>query len=463
MSVIYSFNSLVHRTTSRTRFINKVLFVLPMELGLSNLLVKPFFFKLSKEGKNKIFYDISYSTNELANKLNCSKNTILTIKKEDKLIRYDYLRKLLELSNLNPGEVEKYIIKVRRGDSNTEIKITLPIKESPELAFLVAKAMGDGGISSDIRFFYTNQQKKLVDGVIRNVREAIGVETYVLHFKKNSKCYEMKFPPIVGIVLHHFGVPIGKKVYQEFDIPDWIKSGDLEFKRQFIKALFDDEAFMGNDGKSRRIVFAMAKIKVYENSLVEFLSSTKMLLVCFGVTSTKIRLQEEHEDKLTLAFGVYGKDNLILYKESIDFDHPNKCKKLDCALSGYKDIHATKNLVLEIVKNSNNALNTTEVSLLAKINADLAYFHLNSLLMENKLNKINSSPAIWYSKEITIRGRKEILLEKLKSGSLSTTLISQRSGINYRTTLNCLHLLRNEGLIVSNKDKKNIIWNINSK
>ena len=302
-----------------------------MQLELKDLLISPFYFKLDNKGRKKIFSKINTDIEKLAKKIGCSKYTLKIFQNNYRFIRYDILKKLLILSNLNTNTIEKHVISVKRGCSNREVEINLPIKTSPELANLIAKGLGDGGISLDNRFFYTNQQIELINEVISNTNKAIGKNKHTIYFKNKSKCYEMKFSSVIGFVLNFFGVPIGYKIGQKVDIPIWIKEGNKEIKKMFIRGLFDDEACVNfiKSSRSRRIIFSISKRNKYAKSLTKFLKSLQDLLNEFKIKSNSISIQNKSEDKIVLRFTIQNKESLENYKKQIYFTHPKKRETLE--------------------------------------------------------------------------------------------------------------------------------------
>ena len=430
-----------------------------MELHLDALLVKPFRFKIDNEGKKIIFNHLSIAIKELSSKLGCCEETLRKLKKERYMIRSDYLRKLIELSGISPYVLEKHIITVKRGDSNTEIEIKLPIMESPKLALLIAKGMGDGGISADWRFFYTNQQRELIDEVINNVQGVTGNTKYTLHFRKRNDCYELKFPPLIGIVLNYFGAPRGKKIYQDFTIPDWITTSNKEIKQEFLRALFDDESCVRNYRKTRAIILAFGKLKRYKESLENFMNEIKKILQEFEICTGKLCLQQEYKNRIMLRFGINKKENLFKFKKYIGFMHLKKVKILDEALKSYKDIQRNKRLILEIVEKSSKPLTTPQIANLANINKDLTYSHLVDLVRQNKIIKgKRCNPMMWGKENTVIRSKRESILREISSTPLSAKIIADKCMVDYKTASDLLHKLHKENLIKVNKNQRIYLW-----
>ena len=150
-------------------------------------------------------------------------------------IRGDNVKKLLISSKISLNLAESHVIAIRRGHCgyNKPLKIKLPIKQTKELALLLAKTMGDGGISSDLRFHYTNKEYTLITEVIETVSKCIGETDFKIWQRRGL--YEFKFPSVVGFVLALSGSPVGIKVNNSFKIPDWILNGDNEIKSYFSR------------------------------------------------------------------------------------------------------------------------------------------------------------------------------------------------------------------------------------
>lgn len=79
-------------------------------------------------------------------------------------------------------------------------------------------------------------------------------------------------PNQVGNYFKGIGMPTGKKVEQEFLLPDWLITADLDIKKAFISGLYCAEgltpAMQQNDKTPKILGFALTKRLFYEDNLI---------------------------------------------------------------------------------------------------------------------------------------------------------------------------------------------------
>ena len=369
-----------------------------LNINLECFLKHPFHFYFDKQ----IRYEIIKKVKDKSKFDNRTLNEFLVGKTKHGLrfVNHKTLTKLLKASNLKPKDIEPHILYIKRGWSNKELKIKLPIKASPELSLLVAKTMGDGSILSDFRFGYTNNNYGLIKEVINYVNKAIGkTKPYIEFRNEKNDCYEIKFPSVVGYILALAGAPKGYKILNKFDIPLWIKNGDKAVKSMFIRGIFDDEACVNQSKSSRRIIFAMGKLKKYKNSLKKFLNSIRSLLMEFNINSSTINIQEFYKDRVMLRFTIYRKINFDNFIKYIRLSHLEKRNKLNKISKSYKDIHETKNTIFDIVKNSRESLKISKIAKITGIKYDAIEYNLLNLYNEGNINRTKiKNYWVWFAK-----------------------------------------------------------------
>lgn len=428
-------------------------------IELKDILIRPFYFDLSKDYRKYLIEKAlkkKKDLKKLSKEIDCYKSFLKTFlkrktKNKTRFIRYDFLKKILDINKIQPKEIEKEIIAIKRGCSNRAVKIKLPIKPSKELAYIIGKALGDGGICSDLRFFYCNQEIELVNNLTTNVEKVFGRSKITIHFRKNrNNCYEAKFSPVIGYMLHKFGIPIGHKVKQEFDIPVWIKEGNKEIKKNFIKAIFDDECCVDfrKYHRTRRIIFAMSRDEKYSKSLINFLGSLQNILNEFQIKSGSNCIQTKYRNKITMRFAIQDKQSLENYKKEIYFDHPKKREILEKILTSYVDIFKIKKNVLNSIISSPKPLSTPKVSTLNNIKESLARHHLENLSKEGKISRTkNSSPIFWGHPTQKLMNKKEEILNTLFENQLTSLEISKQLDIKYKYVFMLLKKLKKENLV----------------
>src|SRR3989344_3863528 len=367
---------------------------------LRRLLRHPFHFYLEEGTRKLIVSRIKDYKNERINKQTIKDFLEGKTKHGLKFINHKTLIKLLRYSNLIPEDIEQSVRYVKRGWSNRELKVKLPINAGPELALLIAKTMVDGSILSDFRFSYTNSNYDLIKEVISYVNKAVGkTKPYIEFRKKKGNCYELKFPSVVGYILKLAGAPQSYKILTKFDVPMWIKFGNKEIKSKFIRGIFDDEACVNQSKKSRRIIFAMCKLKKYKNSLKKFLNSIRILLREFNINSSPINIQEFYKGRVMLRFTIYRKINFDNFIKEIKLSHLEKRNRLNKISKSYKDIHETKNTILDIIKNSQEFLKISKISKITGIKYDTIEYNLLNLYNEGSIDRTKiKNYWVWFAK-----------------------------------------------------------------
>jgi hypothetical protein len=176
------------------------------------------------------------------------------------------------------------------------------------LAALCGYLTGDGSIASKIPkyrkkdgtlsvygktfsgAFYSNDREDLE--LIADDLTRLGISASKIGIKKTLQehrvdGYQIQIAQNACKEFIDCGVPSGKKTTIEFDVPDWILSGDLGVQRAYISALFGAEGSAPCKDKStkgrmpRNIVLSMCKIEPcvadkYFTSLVKILKNLKV-------------------------------------------------------------------------------------------------------------------------------------------------------------------------------------------
>lgn len=248
-------------------------------------------------------------------------------------IKISLLMKLLELVGLTLEDIEKSV--VGAAYSKHMVKVRFPILASPKLASLVGHAIGDGYVSTE-RFKYVSKTKELVHEVKGFIHEIFGTEGS--DFIDREIYYRVEFPGIVSRLLHLTGVPLGRKVTQEFKVPEWIKSGSKEIKSAFVKALFDDEGSFILGKKQQFISISMYKRKDLVDNHKEFLGDVRRILLELCIEPGKVFFMKEIRGTKEFGFGIYRKHSLMMFANQIGFTHQIKSDRL----TKFTENHLTK-------------------------------------------------------------------------------------------------------------------------
>ena len=366
---------------------------------------EPFFQELLLAGKNKIGL-----WKDLAEKLKLDYTCLVCIRNgETKSISLAAAKTLVSLTGTTLEQMEENCIYVRRSNGKP---IKIPINATPELASLVAHALGDGSIGErNIQVEYKNKSQECIQDVVDTTESIFNIK---VRPTKDVDGFPVVFlPSAVGQVLLLAGAVQGDKTKKNFDVPKWIKDGGPEVKNTFLRALFDDEGSVDVCGKWRSIKFSMGKLESSSESLYKFLNSIRDMLNDFGIDTQPVRIrrryQVEGENKLMIGFWITGKHNLKLFAQKIGFRHPEKQRKLIETLGTFKHALYNDEVKDEIIRilNQNGPQKTRELcEILGKDNSVILK-HLHKLRADRKVSyseytpRLGFSGFLWYSTKET--------------------------------------------------------------
>ena len=201
------------------------------------------------------------------------------------------------------------------------------------VARLVGHTFGDASIHKNKKYFiYTNSNEELQRIVFKKVNELFGNITFNIG-TSISKTPRYQYSNKVGKFLVENGAPVGSKVLQPTNVPNWILNGSEEIEATFLAAIFDDEGYFRNSEKCRQIVFKSAKELSLKKQLEKYLLQIiKMLqdlqIETSGIKKDQIKKRKDGKEIISLRFWITGKNNFSNFKEKIPILHPEKKLKL---------------------------------------------------------------------------------------------------------------------------------------
>ncbi len=115
-------------------------------------------------------------------------------------------------------------------------------RKSSSLAEFIGIMMGDGGISNYqiAVILHHTDDLEYTSFVIKMIQRLFKVNPSVYHSPEKSVNNIVVSRKEMVDYLQKLGLPIGNKVRQQFDIPDWIK-GDRRFARACLRGLIDTD------------------------------------------------------------------------------------------------------------------------------------------------------------------------------------------------------------------------------
>lgn len=354
-----------------------------MKIGLNELpdefrvvINKHFLDRLLWHGKHKIG-----TWKKLAEKIKLSYGNLVDLRNGGiKSISVTTLKALASVTGTTLEEIKKNCAYVSKARSPP---VKIPIHSTPQLAALVAHALGDGSIGERcFQVEYKNKNVECIQEVLVAVKAISNVQVSVS--KNERDIYLIMLPATVGQVLCIAGAIRGNKTEKDFDVPNWIKNNSPEIKRSFLRALFNDEGSVYIGSKSSNIKIFMGKEASKKDSLVKFLESFQRMLMGFGIKSKKVRMSRKYQvkdqKKVIVGFWITGKLNLRAFANRIGFC-PAKQKKLEVAINSYKNRIWGEEVEAEILRilREEGPRKTTELGKILKKDRTSLLKHLHKL------------------------------------------------------------------------------------
>lgn len=243
------------------------------------------------------------------------------------------------------------------------LSIIQNFRQRPEIfSSLLGWIYGDGSFSTEYKmalwgdkYSLTKIAKKVIEvaPLQYKIKEKIGKNSHYLYFIGKDVLAFNRF-------LYVLGAPKGKKVSQEFYVPDWIMSGSREVKRSFLHAIFSNE--MDSPKIHQAMRFRMYKYRALQSKFCKFLEQLIALCSEFGIkTSNIIEFDDESaaildkEERVCLGFYIKRKsENMLRFYNEISFPY-----------SVYKQ-EKLENCVLFYLEYVKSRLKSHETYLLAK-------------------------------------------------------------------------------------------------
>jgi len=294
------------------------------------------------------------------------------------------LIELLKILNLDTKDIQENLIKIRsgvypprgKGSGNLSKYICpkFPIEMSKELARILAHIFGDGCLSISrkkyINLQYYNQNKELLNNFRRDIISLFNANH--IYEGTNKKTSFLRFSSSIGLIFNQIVNSFNSK---DSRIPDIIKKADNEYKIEFIKSFFDDEAHVKYKPPERNIELALSNKK--------FLMDMKILLKSFDIDTTKIYASRQRGFRRYTVY-IRNYHNLKKYYQYIGFNHKRKQDMLKRIILNPGQKHyshgETERKILELLKKK--ALTSKELSLI--LNRSVCTIHIVLKRMKEK-------------------------------------------------------------------------------
>jgi hypothetical protein len=217
----------------------------------------------------------------------------------------------------------------------------MPVEMSIELIEIVADQFTDGSMDikprgKSLHFGYIGYFSRFNEELLyynERLRKVFSVQGEVKEWgnKGYGECQGVIVcDAFVTRVLYLLGVPAGRKLVQEYLLPNWIFQVPLEYKAAFLRRLFTCDGTICYDSFSKRweIKFAMSKLAKFERNLRLFLNEIRELLELFDIMSyicvSERVLKEDGSEVISLVIKITNFESILNYARSVGFDLPYK-------------------------------------------------------------------------------------------------------------------------------------------
>lgn len=217
----------------------------------------------------------------------------------------------IDLSNFKPSEIKTY-----------HRKISFPSKMTPQLAQFLGLLTADGGLSTERggihRVVYTQANPKLLSLYKKLLKELFGITQFIEKksgSNPNTKAIDIE---VNSIQLKEFLNYLGMKPVKapQKEIPRAIREGPKEILVSYLRALFDNDGYSGED--SLEISLSSKKL----------LAQVQILLLNFGIISSlKEKKVKNYPQNEYFRLSIYGEDARKFIKE-IGFLREEKYQKV---------------------------------------------------------------------------------------------------------------------------------------
>jgi len=204
-------------------------------------------------------------------------------------------------------------------------------------ARVISAIFFDGGITSNCRPFYTNNEEFLVNQILEDIKSIIGeIEFYE---RKDGYTFDLEFPKILGLIfINGLELIPGAKVFNNPEIPEFITNNKNLYK-PFLQQAFDDEGYvhLGKSGKS-------INLDQYhtQNEPPTRLLQIKEMLQKFRISvngpfgPTKIYNAKKGYTSYGWSIQISNQSDIRVFQEKINFTLERKRQKLEKLLTSYK-------------------------------------------------------------------------------------------------------------------------------
>jgi len=268
-------------------------------------------------------------------------------------VKYEKPQKILLIKD---GDIDKlnrsFTSKLQIKNKLKSLGLLPLYSDSPKIPYLI-KLMGfifgDGSLSfgknEQIGFYGNKEDLELIKDDLNKIGFSSNLFSRERKHKLKTEYKEYQFSRIehslhchsssLALLLNFLGVPKGNKAKQEYEIPKWIMSSPLWYKRLFLASLFGAELSSPKTITNHRFNLYVPVYSINKDNIlhgVNFVNQISALLEEFGVRSVlvKNRVDELNGKKFNrIRLMIYSdSENLINLYSKINYEYNIKKRKL---------------------------------------------------------------------------------------------------------------------------------------
>lgn len=303
-----------------------------------------------KKIENRIRF---YGIYKFCKKLNISNRIVCHWLTDGSLIRLDILNRILNFLNYS---LDSKISFMRGNNGACIYNPKLPFNFATiEGVRIIAAIFGDGCLDKRLRVFYANSNKDLIDGFLNDVKSVFGNVKYDKrqHFQHNHVDI-ITLSPFIGKIVSLLGIKKGKKVENNFNIPNFIFDLNKQVIGEFLSQIIDDEGSINLKSRYLKIKFAVLSSK----KVCNITDGVKTLIQSLGINCYLYNFEKRSYSGKERTFWQIQVSSIVELQKLYSFlnlRHKEKDRRLNLLFNTVKQIHYPKNkctnIYLSIMKN----------------------------------------------------------------------------------------------------------------
>jgi hypothetical protein len=264
---------------------------------------------------------------------------------------------------------KKVILLGTKSGNGTIVKPNLPFNFTNENATtFLAAIFFDGGMVHDLKPYYGNTYQSHRTRIKKCAERIFGK----INNKEStpSRGFMLRFPKILGIIIHTLGIKPGEKVFTNPSLPEFIFNLNFKAKCSFLRQAFDDDGWVSPsreigmcisvdisklNGANREKIIKNSDIKHAPNLLLDIKRLlTQFTILVHGPRIRRIRLIQKSRNKigsfcrLDWIINISDRRSIENFAKFIGFNLKYKQKELEVLVNSYQKYQLPKGMINKI-------------------------------------------------------------------------------------------------------------------